>query len=126
LQGSQLQTNAFFDLGSPTFPSDYALEGSLGNLYAYQNGNRVLSDAIPALSWVIGSHPVTELDVRFGGPHNFDMMTVENGWPLDRGKAQWPPNTAAAGEWHHSDFRQVAYPFTYRLFTNFVYLGNLK
>ena len=32
----------------------------------------------------------------------------------------------AAGEWHHSDFREVSYTFTYKLFREFVEQGDLR
>jgi len=48
----------------------------------------------------------------------------ENGWPSKRPTRQ--VGTPAAGEWHHSDFREVAYTFTYGLFDAFVKDGSLK
>ena len=81
---------------------------------------------IPALTLPVGANPVLGLD-QPGVTHNFDMQTnYENGWPTVRGPAQYPPSTPAAGEWHHSDFHQVGYTFTYKLFDKMVALGNLK
>jgi len=118
LPASQLQTNAFFDTSY-----DYLLFNPLtGSAYAQANGNRILSDAIPALTWPVGSNPVPSFDDN----HNKDMMTLENGWPIGRGAPRWPVGTAAFGEWHHSDFHEVAYTFTYHLFDQYVSLGNLK
>jgi len=126
LPASQLQTNAFFDLTSPSFgTADLALYGGLGNLYAYQNRNRILSDAIPALSWVVGSHAVPSFSPSGQATRNFDMQSLyENGWPPGRPRLQ--VGNPAAGEWHHSDFHEVAYPFTYQLFDQMVTVGNLK
>lgn len=81
-----------------------------------------MSDAIPALTLPMGANPVSELDTLFGSTHNFNMNALyENGWPSDR---------FASGEhnnnWYHSDFRQVAYTFTYPLYNKMVTLGNLK
>jgi Concanavalin A-like lectin/glucanases superfamily len=122
LPPAQLQTNAFFDLTSPSFgTADLALYGDLGNVYAYENRNRILSDAIPALSLPLGANYDTNLDLEFGGTRNFDMQTLyENGWPPGR------LETAEGNNWHHSDFHEVAYPFTYHLFDKMVTLGNLK
>lgn len=120
---SQLQTNAFFDFTSPEFPYDAELEDpSLGAVYAYENRNRILSDAIPALSLPVGANPVPSFTPT---GRNFDMQaSYENGWPSDR-----PPRTVgaiAAGEWHHSDYQVVAYLYTYELFKEWVSLGNLQ
>jgi hypothetical protein len=127
LPDSQLRTNAFFDFASPSFPPDVALQGPLGNAYAYTYRNRILSDAIPAQSWAIGSHAVPRLSPDGEPTRNFDMQaTYENGWPSGRGVAQWPPGATAVGEWHHSDYREIAFPFTYKLFDQFVEIGDLK
>jgi hypothetical protein len=47
------------------------------------------------------------------------MMSLENGWSLGRTGDE-------ANMWHHSDFVQMAYTFTYKLFNQFVTTGNLK
>jgi hypothetical protein len=127
LQAQQLQTNAFFDLTSPSFgTADLALCGSLGNAYAYENRNRILSDAIPALSFPVGANLVPSFSPPISPTlRNFDMQaSYENGWPLGR-----PPQKVgitAPGEWWHSDFHQVAYTFTYQLFNQLATVGNLK
>jgi alpha-tubulin suppressor-like RCC1 family protein len=123
---SQLQTNAFFDFGwnwnplGGNYPDyDYLqVPDASGSDYAQANRNRILSDAIPALTLPIGANPVSS----FARDHNIDMMTLENGWPLGRG-AQ---NPAEAVNWHHSDIRVVAYPFTYNVFNEIVNDGNLR
>ena len=122
LPDSQLRTNAFFDFSSPSFPPDVALQGNLGSAYAYTYRNRILSDAIPATSWAVGSHAVTNLDIRFGEARNFDMnLLYQNGWPegrFDTGEHN--------SNWYHSDYREIAYTFTYPLFNKWVTLGDLK
>lgn len=129
LPDSVLQTNAFFNFSSPSFSlfpftGDLALETSSGSSYAQANRNRILSDAIPCLTLPVGANPVPDSGIVEG---NFDMqLSYENGWPADRGPAQYPPGTTAAGEWHHSDNRAVAYTFTYKLFNQMVTLGNLR
>jgi predicted alpha/beta hydrolase family esterase len=128
LTSINLQTNAFFNLssvaGSPApFTSDLALESSSGSSYAQINRNRILSDAISCLTLPVGANPVPSFD----DDHDFDMQTLyENGWPLVRGAPQFPAETTAFGEWHHSDVRAVAYTFTYKLFNQMVTVGNLK
>ena len=130
LTTTQLQTNAFFDFASGglfSFNNDLALETSGGSSYAQANRNRILSDAIPCVTLPVGANPVNRL-APIGQPNrNFDMqLSYENGWPADRGAASYPSGTAAAGEWHHSDNRAVAYTFTYKLFNQLVALGNLQ
>lgn len=117
LQPDQLQTNAFFDFGSTIFTADLTLEGDFGNVYANTYRDRIRSDAVPALSWVIGSHALATLD-QPGEPRNFDIMDFENSWPRQSG--------SEAFKWHHSDFREIAYTYTYKLFNKFVAIGNLK
>ena len=91
------------------------------SVYAAANRNRILSDAIPAMSLVTGANPVPLFSPpRSATQRNFDMMTFENGWPQGR------LNSREVNKWHHSDFVNVAYPFTYKLFNQFVTTGNLK
>jgi hypothetical protein len=125
LTTNEIQTNSFFNFNSENTPyPDAALLGSSGSTYAQANRNRIISDAIPCLTLPLGANADTNLDLEFGGTRNFDMQTVENGWPSDR-----PARTAgttAAGEWHHSDCRQVAYTFTHNLFDDIVTFGGLQ
>jgi hypothetical protein len=116
---TMLQTNAFFDFGNYTLskhPDYIHLQGSDGSSYAQTNRNRILADAIPAMSVVAGANPVPRFSVN---DHNFDMMAFENGWPLGRTGKE-------VNMWHHSDYHNVAYTFTYNLFNQFVTTGNLK
>jgi hypothetical protein len=128
LPNSELETNAFFDFASSSFTADLALEGSGGSAYAAANRNRILSDAIPALTLPVGANPVSRLEPPNNPTqNNFDMQaSFENGWPASRGSPQWPVGTTADGEWHHSDFQVVAYLYTYQLFNKMVTLGNLQ
>lgn len=132
LTSSELQTNAFFNWASvtgafPSFNDDLALESSGGSSYAQTNRNRILSDAIPCLNLPVGANPVSRLAPFGQADRNFDMqLNYENSWPSVRHQAQYPLGTTAAGEWHHSDVRAVAYTFTYTLFNQMVVLGNLQ
>lgn len=128
IPSSQLQTNAFFDFGWHTFGSNHPDYDHLqvtdagGSDYAAANRNRILSDAIPALTPPIGANLVPDPGIVV---QNFDMQSsFENGWPSTRG----PVNVGnpAAGEWHHSDMYVVAYPFTYQLFNQLVTSGHLR
>ncbi len=133
LPNSELQTNAFFDFtseynGVGIFTADLALYGSGGGSYAQTNRNRILSDAIPCLTLPIGANAVPRLQPPESPVQkNFDMQTTyENGWPAGRVPVNYPLGTTAAGEWHHSDNRAVAYTFTYPFFNKLVTVGNLK
>jgi len=96
------------------------LLGSSGSTYAQANRDRILSDAIPALTLPVGANPIP----AFNAIHrNFNMQTTfETGWPSARSN----PANDEAYKWHHSDFDYVAYPFTYKLFNQIVTSGNLK
>jgi hypothetical protein len=123
---TQLQTNSFFNFGSSILSvgapnADLALiNPSQGNAYALANRNRILANAIPAMSMVAGANPIP----KFSPPaspsqKNIDMMTLKNSWSPARTGGE-------TGMWHHSDFVQMAYTFTYQLFDRFVATGNLK
>ena len=122
LSNAVLATNAFFDFTSqfsrtiydsslPSFYGDLALYGSDATNYASSNRDRILSDAIPALTWAIGAN---NMDVF--GDNNFDMKTrFEAGWPAAR-----LTTLEHSSNWYHSDFSVVAYPFTHKLFDEIV------
>ena len=117
---TMLQTNAFFDWGNYTFSShpDFVnLPGTSGSSYAQTNRNRILSDAIPAMSLVLGANPVPDPGIV---ALNLDMQSLENGWSPGRLRQKEGNN------WHHSDFHEMAYTFTYQLFNQMVTVGNLK
>ena len=130
LSNAELQTNAFFDFSSqyveqnytPSDTADLALyDVYTGSGYALANRDRILSDAIPALTLPVGANYVTNLDVILGGTANFNMQAnFENGWPASRLTSGEHNNN-----WHHSDFDCVAYPYTYQLFNKIVFNGNL-
>ena len=114
LTNDQLQTNALFNMSVDTalFTTDTS-----GSTYAAAHHDRILSDAIPALTLPVGANYVT----RFGLDRSFNMSDeFENGWPSTRSTG------FEAYKWHHSDFDYVAYPFTYKLFSLIVTSGNLK
>jgi hypothetical protein len=116
---SQLQTNAFFDATSPSFgTADLALFGASGSTYAQAHRNRILSDAIPALTLPVGANPVSIITPPGQADRNIDMQTLKNNWPIGR--------TIDQGNWHHSDCRQVAYTFTHNLFDDIVTYGELQ
>lgn len=120
LSNVQLQTNAFFNIAPAA--SDYAYDDALeltnGSAYATANRNRLLAEAIPSLTLPVGANPIPVLNVF---QQNFDMQTLyQNNWPLGR------MIESETNNWHHSDVRVIAYTFTYKLFDEFVGIGNLR
>jgi hypothetical protein len=115
LPPQQLQTNAFFDMSY-----DFMLfSPSGGSAYAQANRERILSDAIPAVTWAVGSHPVPRLQAA---NRNFNMNALyQNDWPQMRLLTGQNNNN-----WWHSDFRDVAFTYVHPLFNQFVTVGNLK
>jgi alpha-tubulin suppressor-like RCC1 family protein len=116
---SILQNQPMFSVGSSlNGPPDDDLVGDDASAYAQANRDRILSDAIPALTLPVGANFVRVL----GADNNFDMQaSFENGWPATR-----PTAGDEAFKWYHSDFDYVAYPFTYKLFNKVVSLGKLE
>jgi hypothetical protein len=105
-------------IGGP-FP-DLALLSSDGSAYAQVNRDRILSDAIPALTLPVGANPVPAFNA-IGRNFNLTSVDFQNGWPEARLTGGERNN-----KWHHSDFDYVAYPFTYKLFNKMVSTGNLQ
>jgi hypothetical protein len=121
-----LQQTPVFDFGSSldqisgTFP-DLALLSSDGSAYAQAHRDRILSDAIPALTLPAGANFVIIFNDRAGDKRNFNMQNeFESNWPSTRSTG------TEAYKWHHSDFDYVAYPYTHKLFDEIVNNGNLK
>ena len=117
---STLQNYPMFSVGSTeNGPPDQDLLWTDASAYAQANRDRILSDAIPALTLPVGANHVDTFAPDGEPDQNLNMQTsFENGWPTLSGDE--------AGKWHHSDFDYVAYPFTYQLFNKIVTLGNLK
>jgi hypothetical protein len=119
-----LQQTPVFDFGSSfdrisgPFP-DLALLGPDGNAYALAHRDRILSDAIPALTLPVGANPIPAFNTIH---RNFDLTSgnFQNGWPVSRRAGSEGRN------WHHSDFDYVAYPFNHKLFDQIVNTGGLK
>jgi hypothetical protein len=126
LSNAVLQTTPVFTFGS-YFDSvagphpDLALTNANGSAYAAANRNRILANAIPALSLPIAANPVPRLAPQNGEDKNIDMMTLENDWPQGRLTSGEKNNN-----WYHSDYHVIAYTFTHQLFDKFVTTGNLK
>ena len=100
--------------------ADLALQGSGGSAYAQAHRNRILSDAIPAMTEPIGANAISRLAPSGQPNRNFNMQTNENGWPA--GFRTGSETTS----WHHSDIKVVAYTYTHKAFDQIATQGNLK
>jgi hypothetical protein len=69
-----------------------------------------LGGAIPALSFPAGRNPIP----RFGQTRNVDLMTQQDGWGR------------SGGRWFHSDAKNMAYRYNYKLWDTWVDIGGLK
>jgi hypothetical protein len=127
ITNSTLQSNPMFDFNSTANDFLLSIDSELLGLiygvnpsdYAQTNRDRILADAIPAMSEVAGANPIPKLAPQNGIDKNIDMMTLENSWSPVRIDGE-------QNKWHHSDFQQMAYTFTYKLYIQFVTTGNLK
>ena len=88
---------------------------SQGNVYSADplKRNQLLAEAIPALSFPLGSRPATAFQDR---NYNLPSLVDQANWPRGR-----PANNTP--EWRHSDMREVAYLYQYRVFDQFVELA---
>ncbi len=115
----QLRLEPFFRAKSfVSTDIDPALFASQGDLYARQNFNMLLARIIPAETIAIGKARIEKLSRDAGQERNFDMNELfQSGWPSSRGNDN---------SWRHSDIREVAYVFNYKLFQTFIEIGGLN
>jgi hypothetical protein len=109
LTNTQLQTDSFFK----RFADNRLYNTSQGSAAAneYNTHSKMLAEGLPSLSFATGANSLTP----FGAARNVDMMNLKTG--------TWPRGN---GEWRHSDFREVAFYFTQRLYKRFIDEGELK
>lgn len=129
LPNSTLQQVPIFTFGSyydrinGAFP-DLTMTNTDGSAstYAQAHHDRILSDAVPALTLPVGANYVAFFDERAADTRNFNVQSkFETGWPIARFTSEEKNNN-----WHHSDYDCVAYPFAHSLFDEIVSDGNLK
>jgi len=95
-------------LSEPVFPLDV----NTGSSTAAENFPYIMGFEIPALSFAAGS---TRLK-PFGAENSTDMNTFTDIWPVDRSDIAW----------RHSDYRDVAYLYTYDVYDNMVTEGGMR
>lgn len=116
---TMLKTNPYFlsflneDILSP--------DESTGSAAALVEHPRVLSFAIPSLSFAAGGTKISKPSV-LKELNKVDMNDrfITNGWPDDH---KDPEGNEA---WFHSDFKDVSYLYTFGLFNDMVGRANLK
>jgi hypothetical protein len=103
-----LKTIPFFRLGSAT-----ELAETSGSQYAHDNQTKLLAEAFPALTLPAGGWEGgrTASDESFPKENVIDMQTAftKSEWPDERGGN-------AKKKWLHSDLRNVAYTYIYKIF----------
>ena len=73
-----------------------------------------LAEAIPALSFAAGTNSVV------GMQGNFNMQTLQNGWPDSRVK-----DSQLGMNWLHSDFKKVSLNYVRELYDQLIDIGGL-
>lgn len=111
---NSLPTNPFFEV----FNDSQVMDASAGSAEAAKFDVRadILGGGIPALSHATGANSVQAFEDR-----NFDLMSMETGWPQARLDIQRLNN-----RWLHSDFEEVSYPYVHSLYENIVNLGGFS
>lgn len=84
----------------------------IGSDYAKANRDRLLAEAIPALSLAVGRNKVAAFDEALPKTiRNIDMnLSLKNSWPAYR------VDVKKSNDWWHSDIMVIAYPYIYSLF----------
>jgi hypothetical protein len=78
---------------------------------------QVLGAAIPALSYAVGRNAFRIIL----NTNNVDMNLLHDKWPQQR-----KINARYEYRWLHSDVKNVAYPFTYKVWNKLIYTGKLN
>lgn len=119
---ASLEENPFFD----PFVNEKFHDPALGNAEAakYNEVSKALAESLPSLTFAAGSNPIDDFNSETAGipGRNYNMMDFRNGWPEFRTTHE---NADLRG-WLHSDIRNAAYLYTYKVFEKFVELGGLK
>lgn len=96
-----------------------------GSSYSAAHLNTLLADMIPARTLPAGANQIT--NVYFlplgGGNRNINLSSeeIENGWPAERLE-----NGQKGNRWLHSDMKDVAFSYTWKLFSRFSDLSHLE
>jgi len=102
------------DLYMPEDPDRQDIGSGVAAIPEYRN--QLLAEMFPARTLPAGANFVEKFEkIEIG--RNLDMSALfRNGWPSDRKKKT---------DWHHSDYRVVAYTYVHPLYKSFVQIGRL-
>jgi transglutaminase superfamily protein len=110
LTPDDIQSKPFFELTGDdlTLLQPYPA----GSDYAKANRDRLLAEAIPALSLAVGKNEVSRFDdIQPKVKRNIDMnLSYKNGWPPSRSQKEEDK------QWKHSDLRDVGFPYIYSVY----------
>jgi hypothetical protein len=105
LTPTQLRTQPFFGLGQASPLSEPG-----GSEWAEIHRDQLLAEAIPSITLPSGGPGGKDMDIKLFDKNVFDMQdTFTSGWPqvrIDKGDTRWK----------HSDLRNVAYLYVYKIF----------
>lgn len=141
LDNASLKANPVFDPGfkliisspSPEYPNGQIVKDlhagapdwiidltnpNNGSAAAQAHGNQLLAEMFPARTLPVGANRASVFAPVGGADRNLDMPELyKNDWPAERGNDS---------DWRHSDVKDVAYTFVYRVFEKFTTLGGLE
>ena len=119
LTKADLQADSFFK----RFSDSRLYDARQGSAAANEDNVRtkMLAEALPALSFATGANALAPFNPLGGQNRNVDMMRLQNGWPQER-----LTNSNKGNRWLHSDFREIAFYFTQKLYKRFLIEGELN
>jgi hypothetical protein len=98
--------------------------GVNGSNFAFRHYNQLLAEMVPVRTIAMGKAPINKLNEDSpsieGGNYDLTLGNFKNGWPQERLDDVWRNI-----KWLHSDAREVAYLYTYKLFDKWIELGEL-
>jgi hypothetical protein len=92
---------------------------------------RLLGHAIPASSYAVAVNPLNRLNSIGGQSRNFNMHSLRELPNGDDGLPLWPQERIKGDpeidyDWLHSDFRNVAMPYVYKMYEAMLDTGDLR
>jgi hypothetical protein len=120
LTDAQLRTEPFFR----RFQDDRLMtSGGGGAAGEYITRADALGGAIPALSFPAGRNPIPLFEQQL---RNTDLIDLQDGWPQARLNDPKKRISLTIGRWFHSDAKNIAYRYNYKLWDTWVGIGGLK
>ncbi|MEM9298196.1 MAG: hypothetical protein AAGA64_07375 [Bacteroidota bacterium] len=91
----------------------------------------LLSSAIPTRSYAAAANEINSLNPPNQKNRNFNMQKTNDqdglmtGWPEDA-RVEDAKSGFTNGRWRHSDFKDIALPYVYKMYDKMIEEGNLK